>query len=287
MNSRRLQGVANRHCRPSRKALAFAFLGLLAVTGCPRTRPGPQTASPADPNVLLVYVACALVPTLQAAAAEFQQANPGKSLQIQADEPGELVSKIESGAQPDVFICLGRSEAGLLEREGYLDTGWHREVGEHRLVLATPAAKPGPESVQELASSGVASVIMAAPGITSLGTDGKRALERAGVWAKIQAKLVLRATPLQAIQGLAKGEADVGVTYTPCPLLELPGKIAPDSIAFGTSLAPYSERPARVQISMHKRTQKTELARQLIVALSRSKEWTKEPPAAPEGEGEQ
>jgi len=255
---------------PSWRRLAVALLGSLVLAGCARRGiPSPRSGS-SDENVLMAYVACALVPAVEIAAAKFEAENPGKSVEIKSGQPSDLVRSIEQGDRPDVFVCLGDSEIGMLERAGTLDRSLRREVGSFRLALAVPAGKPLIGKAEDLASRRVKTIVMSVPGITSLGTDGKRALERAGVWKRVQSRLVLHETGAQALEALAQGKADAAVVYTPCPLLQVAGKVPANAVTVGDPLSASSERPARVHLGIHKRSSKTRLGQRFIAAMRSS-----------------
>jgi len=251
--------------------LAACLLGAVAASGCTRTSTPTRQTTPGDPNVLTVYATCAFAPAVESARRRFEAANPGKSLKVEAGDPDTLVREIEGGAAADVFISLGESEHGLLEREGFMDGSFRRSVGAFAVVLATPASKPSISGPAALTSSSVKSMVMPTPGITSLGTDAKRLLSRLGVWEKLQGKLVVHPRALDAMAALSKGEADAGVMYHPCPLLKLPGKIPPDSVRLGPSLATGPARPIQVEMGIHKNSPRTQLA-QKFIAFMRSDE---------------
>jgi len=240
----------------------------LAAAGCMRARGPSGREVRRDPNVVLAYVSCSLVPAIEAVGEQFKAQNRGKSVQVEGEEPGRLVRRIQGGEVPDVLICLGDAEIGLLEREGFLDQGSRQAIGSLRLAIVVPAGRPiairGPG---DLRSSRVKSIAMPTPGVTSLGTDGKHVLERADIWAKIQDKLVLQKTALAALEQVAAGKVDAGIIYDPCPLLKAGGKIGPESVQVTGHLASAEERPARAHVVLHKRSPNALLAQRLIRLL--------------------
>jgi molybdate transport system substrate-binding protein len=247
------------------RRLTPLLLGVLVLAaGCARARKPAQSAASGDANTLTAYVACALVPVIESAAAKFTAANPGKRLKIESGEPAALVQKIEGGATPDLFICIGESEFGMLERDGLFDGSMRRSIGSLTLTLARPASSPPIAKPEDLASDSIKSIAIPLSGVTSLGTEAKHALERLGLWSKAQNKLALRRSGSEALSALAKGEASVGVIYDPCPLLKLPGKVDAKSIALGPSIGYPSERPASVQLGIHRSSPRTALAQEFI-----------------------
>jgi len=253
---------------PGRTVL-LALLGVVWASGCARERArGPEGVS-RDPNVLLAYVACSLVPAVEVARDRFQAENAGKSIRIEGDEPFKLVGRLEKGEVPDLLISPGEAEIGVLEREGLLDRGTREPIGSMGLAIAVPAASPiDIRSYRDLTSRRLKSVTMSPPGITSLGTDGKQALERAGLWAKLQNKLVLQKTPLAALKLLAKGDADAGIIYDPCPRLALRDEIPPDSVKLAARLPMGEGRVARVYAVVHKRSPNALLAQRFLRLLA-------------------
>jgi len=249
------------------KRLAPALIGVVFVAaGCARPKnPQPPTR---DPNVLTVYVACALAPAIEAISGKFEAANAGKSVRVEGGEPEALVKKIQAGATPDVLILLGDAEFGLLEREGLMDASLRRGVGAFRVVLVTPASKPAVSDAAALTSNAVKSITMPTGGTTSLGTEAEHTLARLGIWKRIQNKLVLRPRQSDAMAALAKGEADVGVMYVPCPYMRLEGKVPADSLNAGPALGPSSTRATQLEMGVHKKSPRAALATEFITFAS-------------------
>lgn len=259
------------------RSLTFILLAV-ALAGCTR-QPLPYAKRvDRDPNLLLVYAACALQPTVEAAASQFETENPGKSVRIETGEPLDLVRRIQDGDVPDLFICPGEAEIGLLEREGHLDRGSRHALRSLRLVVAVPAGNPARvHRVRDLLSERVSTIAMSLPGFTSPGDAGKHALDRAGLYSQIQDKLVLKETPLAALEMLAAGEADAGILYDPCLRLSARDDIAADAVEVAASLAQEEDRRTNVYVVEHKRSPNSLLAQRLIRILT-------EGPAAPAAE---
>ncbi len=247
------------------KRLTPLLLGVLVLAvGCSRARKPAPSAASGDPDTLTAYVACALVPVIESAGAKFAAANPGKKLKVEGGEPAALVQKIEGGATPDLFICLGESEFGMLERDGRMDASMRRSVGRFTLTIASPASNPPISRPEDLASDSIKSIVMPLAGVTSLGTEAKHALERLGLWANAQHKLELQRSGSEALSAIAKGEASAGVIYDPCLLLKLPGRADAAMITLGPSISYPNERPASMQMGICKGSPRTALAQDFI-----------------------
>ena len=220
-------------------ALAAAALGLL--TGC-----GQETAPTAkpiarDPNLLVVYSACGLLPAVEAARDEFLSASPDKKVEITAGEPLELVARVQNGEVPDVFVCVGEAEIGELERQGHLDRASRRSMGGLSLVIAVPRGNParirGPK---DLTAERVERIAIAIPGMTSPGSAAERELDRAGIWQSLQEKITVKQTALEVLQAVSGGEVDAALIYDPCL-----SQTAPEAPATESEEAPEAvESPA-------------------------------------------
>lgn len=241
----------------------------LVLTGCP-SEPVPYERSvDRDPNVVLVYAACSLEPTVRAAVERFEAQSPGKSARVETGQPLELVRRIREGDVPDLFVCRGEAEIGLLEREGFLDRGTRHTVRSLRLVLAVPAGNPARiHRVEDLLADRVSTVAMSLPGFTSPGDAGKRALERVEVYAKIQSKLALKQSAEAALLALTSGEADAAVLYDPCLRLRAKRDISPNAIEVGVFLGDETDRRTKVYVVEHKRSPNSLLAQRLIRELT-------------------
>jgi len=196
-------------------ALAATALGLLAGCGEP-TAPSAKPVA-RDPNLLVVYSACGLLPAVESARDQFLAASPGKKVEITAGEPLELVARVANGEVPDIFVCLGEAEIGELERQGHLDRGSRQTMGGLSLVIAVPRGNParirGPK---DLTAERVQRIAIAIPGMTSPGSAAERELDRAGIWQSLQEKITVKQTALEVLQAVSGGEVDAALIYDPC-----------------------------------------------------------------------
>jgi molybdate transport system substrate-binding protein len=273
-----------------RSAQPLVLVALLAATlvgGCSRSRVASSGTVSRDPNVLVAYVCCGFVPAIEDAKAQFESDNVGKSVSIESGEPESLVERIRSGAVPDVVIFPGEAEIGILEREGFLDRGSRQAIGSLRTAVAVRRANPVViDSYAALTSNAVRSIAMSTPGITSVGTDGKQALERAGVWSQLQGKLSLQTSALGALEQVVGGQADAAIVYDPCFALSQVDTIPPDSLRIVALPRAGDERPVSVYIVLHKRSPNALLAQRLIRLLE-SRQLEPPSPLSPADAGEQ
>jgi len=237
--------------------------------------------------VVVVYAACALRPTVEAAAERFEVARAGKSVEIKIGAPGELVELIEGGHVPDLLICIGDAEIGMLEREGLIARAPVEAPMDFRLVIAVPAEVESLRirSHRDLVSPEVQTVAMPSPGITSLGSDAAEALKRLEVWDELQERLKITGTPLEALELAAAGEVDAVIIYQPCPALALATRLSPDSIVVVSPLDPDSERHTSIHAGVHKSSPNAPLAKVFLRYLKFGSGSSEEAEEAGEAEG--
>jgi molybdate transport system substrate-binding protein len=264
------------------RSLGIGLLALLLLLGC-GGRQGVRTGKVnRDPNTLLVYVACSLTPSVEAARDQFVAANPGKSVQVESEEPLKLVERIEGGAVPDVLVLPGEAEIGLLEREGHLDGGSRTAMGELRMAVIARRGNPDQiRAASDLVTDRFRYIGMAAPGVTSPGTDGKRALEQAGLWDKIQPKLFLQERAADVLTKLEAGEVQAAIIYDPCPRLASAEKTKA-AVEIACLLSNPETATAHVYAVVHKRSPNALLAQRLLRILAEQKVVADPPP--PEAE---
>jgi len=265
----------------------WVALGAAAVPGCVRDSaapPGPTVTR--DRNVVVVYAACALLPTIEAAAERFQVARAGKSVEIKIGAPGELAELIERGHVPDLLVCIGDAEIGMLEREGLMARTPVEAPMEFRLVIAVPAEVETLRirSYRDLVSRRVQTVAMPSPGITSLGSDAAEALKRLEVWDELQERLKITETPLEALELAAAGEVDAVIIYQPCLALALASRLSPDSIVVVSPLEPDSERRTSIHAGVHKSSPNAPLAKLFLRYLKLGSGTAEEAEGAGEAE---
>jgi ABC-type molybdate transport system substrate-binding protein len=271
---------------------------LLLLSGCAK-QGAPPTPRPVsrDPNLLVVYCACALQPEVERARDAFLAANEGRKVEITADEPSNIIARIKNGDVPDVVVYPGDSEVEILEQDGYLDRSTRASMGELRLVIVVPRGNPAQvHGVDDLANERVRSIAVSTPGLTSPGTGTKRELERAGLWSKLQEKLTMKSIPFEVLEAVSKGEVQVGILFDPClraglTAAESDGEsptsaaIEPASLEFIGPLTAEENRATQILGECHKRSPNTGLAQRYLRSLQSQIE-SAQPLETPEAPGE-
>lgn len=202
-------------------AIGLSFTYLIGCSKAPRSPQAPvepPARPPADtrsqPVKLLVYSPCAFAKASAKISKLFEDANPGVKVTVVVENVGSLVPRIERGAKPDVFMCIGDHEVKELEKKGLVD--YARDFCFTSLVLVVPKANPARvRTLKDLARPEVKTIAIANDD-RSAGYYARRLLEENGLWDKVKAKLVRPRFPVELLKLPAKGKVQASIAYAAC-----------------------------------------------------------------------
>lgn len=185
------------------RLLACGIAVVIALASC-----GP--AAPSSRQPLRIAAASDLQAALPVIVGEFK-----KQVDVEVEaifgSSGQLAQQIRQGAPYDVFLSADRALVDDLAKRGIVRADSVRPYAIGSLVLAVQ--KDLPESIVEirdLARPEIKKIAIANPELAPYGAAAKQAVERAGMWAELEPKLVQSATVRQALQFLESGNADAG-----------------------------------------------------------------------------
>lgn len=128
-----------------------------------------------------------------------------------------LARQIEKGAPADIFISADQDWMDYAQKHDLIDTSTRRNLLGNELVLIAPATttgdvdlKPGTDLDARIGSGKLA---MGDPAHVPAGLYGKAALEKLGVWSKVQGKVAAADNVRNALLLVARGEAPYGIVY--------------------------------------------------------------------------
>lgn len=151
-----------------------------------------MSAACSRPSAHKVRVAAAadLARAFAELAAEWKQRS-GIALELEFGSSGLLAKQIEQGAPFALFAAANREYVDQVVKAGRCDGATARPYARGRLVVWTPAGVAPPTTLAELAAPRFTKIAIANPAHAPYGRAAREALERVGVWARIQDRIVL------------------------------------------------------------------------------------------------
>lgn len=190
----------------------IAWLNLIALlAACSGAQPSSPPAPTHEPITLTVSAAADLMPAFQELGTLFT-AETGVEVAFNFGSTGQLAQQIEQGAPVDVFAAANQLYIDQLLREELVlpDTAALYAIG--RITLWTRADNPLHfERLDDLAQPGVTRIAIANPDHAPYGVAAREALETAGLWDRLQDKLIFGENVAQTLQFAETGNVDVAI----------------------------------------------------------------------------
>jgi len=157
---------------------------------------------------------------------KFQESHPDAHLETVYDNAVVLAEKVlQKGATPDVFVSPGFTEIGRLSEKGLVDDSTRISVAKFELVVITRRdSKLKIKSPADLRKC--KTISMPEPGINSVGTAAREALQKLGLWDELQPKLLFTKHAIESHQFVSNRKSDAGFAYNACPLETAPEKLS-------------------------------------------------------------
>lgn len=181
--------------------LRLVFAGLL-LAAAPLARAAESVSIAAAAN--LVYA-------LEALDAAFKEAAPDVAVTVATGASGNLVAQIRNGAPYDVFLSADLDFPQALVKSGHAEAASLAVFATGRLVLWTTRPEVPLDSIAgTVRSEAVQRLAIANADSAPYGRAAKQALEKLGLWAEAQPKLVVGENITQTAQFVETGNAEAG-----------------------------------------------------------------------------
>ncbi|MDD5301053.1 MAG: molybdate ABC transporter substrate-binding protein [Gallionella sp.] len=140
----------------------------------------------------------------------FGKAHPGDQVETVYGSSGKFQAQIRQGAPFDLYFSADIAYARALKAEGFAASeAQPYAVG--RIVLWSPSRDAGRMTLTDLADPAIQKIAIANPKHAPYGKRAEEALKAAGVWEKVEAKLVYGENVAQTAQFVQTGNAQVGI----------------------------------------------------------------------------
>lgn len=168
-------------------------------------------ASAAD---LVVSAASSLTDAFTAVGHAYEQKHPGTRVVLNFAASDVLMQQIANGAPADVFASADQKAMDKAAGEGIVQAGSRKDFATNQLVVVVPTDGKTPiTTLKDLSSSAVGKIVIGDPASVPVGRYTRGALQEASLWDGLQAKLVLAQNVRQALDYVARGEADAGFVF--------------------------------------------------------------------------
>ncbi len=198
--------------RWKRRGLVLVAIVLVCGGG---TQPGEvekvaRAVSTQSPEPLRIAAASDLQNVLPILAGRFTQRNKVE-VTLTFGASGQLTEQIKQGAPFDVFLAANQAFVKNLAAARLVRPDSVRQYARGTLVLAVhPGSSRVVSGLPDLAKPEVKRIAIANPATAPYGAAAKQALERSGLWASIEPKLVRAESVRQALQFVETGNAEAG-----------------------------------------------------------------------------
>ena len=169
-------------------------------------------AVPLRAATVLVFAAASLTESLQEIAAAYEKQS-GDKIVFNFAASGTLARQIEEGAPADIFFSADEAKADALEKKGLLVKETRKSLLGNSLVIVTPPDSAAIQSPSDLTNAAVKRVALGDPRIVPAGTYAKAYLEKSGLWAGVEPKVVPCENVRAVLAAVESGNVDAGVVY--------------------------------------------------------------------------
>ncbi len=142
--------------------------------------------------------------------ASFRKANPGEQIDLVYGSSGKFFTQIQQSAPYDIFFSADIAFPQELVKRGFAASEV-RPYAFGRIVLWSASMDASKMTLASLADPKITRIAIADPKHAPYGKRAKEALIAAGVWDKIEPKLVYGENIGQATQWVLTGNAQVGI----------------------------------------------------------------------------
>jgi len=143
----------------------------------------------------------------------YELAHPGNRVIFNFAASDVLLKQIEQGAPADAFASADEVTMDRAAAAALIDAATRRDFAANALVLIVPAGAEQPARLSELTAAAFRHVAIGNPDSVPAGRYARQALIEAGLWEGLQGKLVQAQNVRQALDYVARSEAQAGFVY--------------------------------------------------------------------------
>lgn len=169
----------------------------------------------ASEQTLSVSAAASLTNAYAEIGSAFEEKHPGNKVEFNFAASGVLLQQIVNGAPVDIFASADQATMDKAQEEKVINNATRVDFIGNGLVLIAPMdSQLSITSLNDLTSNNIKYIAMGNPDTTPNARYAKAAMEKAGIWAAVEPKLVLGANVRQSLNYVSQGEAEVGFVFS-------------------------------------------------------------------------
>ena len=162
-------------------------------------------------NTITVSAAASLGGVFDELADEFEQANPGTSVNVNYASSGILRTQIEQGAPVDVFASASIEHMDILQTKEIILINSRTNFARNSLVLIVPRNSDVNTTLENLKYAN--HIALGDPSHVPAGRYAKETLESIDLWPELEDKTIYTTNVKQVLDYVSRGEVDAGFVY--------------------------------------------------------------------------
>jgi molybdate transport system substrate-binding protein len=168
------------------------------------------SASAAD---IIVSAAASLSNSFAELGDAYETKHPGDKIVTNFAASDVLLKQMEQGAPVDVFASADEQTMDRAAQSNAIDKSTRRDFAANTLVLIVGLDTKPPSKLDDIVGSEYVRIAIGNPDSVPAGRYAKEALTSAKLWDKIQPQIVPAQNVRQALDYVARGEAQAGFVY--------------------------------------------------------------------------
>ena len=162
---------------------------------------------------IVVSAAASLSNSFSELGKAYEAKHPSDHVVLNFAASDVLLKQIEQGAPADVFASADEVTMDRAAQSKLIDPSTRKDFAANSLVLIVGNGVNAPASLQDLTGSGYTHIAIGNPDSVPAGRYAKEALDTTKLWDKLQAQIVPTQNVRQALDYVARGEAQAGFVY--------------------------------------------------------------------------
>ena len=171
-----------------------------------------SASGPLPAGEITVFAAASLTNALTEIGAAHEKAT-GDKVRFNFAASNTLARQIEAGAPADLFFSADEAQMDVLEKKQLIDKATRKPLLGNTLVVVTAPDGPAISKVADLAGPAVKRLSLGNPQAVPAGVYAKQHLEKAGLWERLQPKVVPAGNVRAALAVVESGNAEAGIVY--------------------------------------------------------------------------